>query len=95
LTPGGSSTVHIYAQTVHKKPDNGTYITIKKNWEVRPVPPLCELYPGIYLITEEKAWKNLSYGSQKLPRYPGGSSPVHTNNTQSNTMRPNTQNGTS
>ena len=26
------------------------------------VPPLCELYPGICLTTEEKAWKNLSQG---------------------------------
>jgi hypothetical protein len=43
---------------------------------VRAVPRLCELYPGICLITEEKAWKNLSYGSRKVPRYPGGSSPV-------------------
>jgi hypothetical protein len=29
-------------------------------WEVRAVPRLCELYPGICLTTEEKAWKNLS-----------------------------------
>jgi hypothetical protein len=40
---------------------NGTYITIKrKKWDVRAVPRLCELYPGIYRITEEKARKNLS-----------------------------------
>jgi hypothetical protein len=32
----------------------------KKNWEVRAVPRLCELYPGICLTTEEKARKNLS-----------------------------------
>jgi len=25
------------------------------------VPRLCELYPGIWLTTEEKAWKNLSH----------------------------------
>jgi hypothetical protein len=30
LTPGGSSTVHIYTQTVHRIQGNGTYITIKK-----------------------------------------------------------------
>jgi hypothetical protein len=60
---------------------------------VRAVPRLCELYPGICLTTEEKARKNLSYGSRKVPRYPGGSIPghIHTNNTQNNTMR---QNGT-
>jgi hypothetical protein len=50
----------------------------KKNWEVRAVPRLCELYPGICLTTEEKARKTLSYGSQKVPQYPGGSSTVHT-----------------
>jgi hypothetical protein len=32
----------------------------KKKWEVRAVPRLCELYPGISLTTEEKAQKNLS-----------------------------------
>jgi hypothetical protein len=39
--------------------ENGTYITMKI-WEVRAVPRLCELYPGICLTTEEKARKNLS-----------------------------------
>jgi hypothetical protein len=53
LTPGGSSTSHIYTQTIHT-------IQRKENWEVRAVPRLCELYPGIYLITQEKARKNLS-----------------------------------
>jgi hypothetical protein len=58
--------------------ENGTYITKRKiNWEVRTVPRLWELYPGIWLTTEEKARKTLSYGSQKVPRYPGGSSTVH------------------
>jgi hypothetical protein len=35
-----------------------------KNWEVilevRAMPRLCELYPGICLTTKEKAWINLS-----------------------------------
>ena len=31
------------------------------------VPRLCELYPGICLTTEEKARKNLSQGSQRMP----------------------------
>jgi hypothetical protein len=48
-----------------------------KKWEVRAVPRLCELYPGIFLTTEEKAQKNLSQGSRKVPRYPDGSNPVH------------------
>jgi hypothetical protein len=41
----------------------GTSITIKKLkliWVVRAMPRLCELYPGICLTTEEKAWKNFS-----------------------------------
>ena len=29
---------------------------------VRAMPHLCELYPGICLTTEEKAWKNHSQG---------------------------------
>jgi len=31
------------------------------------VPRLCKLYPGICLKTEEKARKNLSQGSRKVP----------------------------
>jgi len=27
------------------------------------MPRLCELYPGICLTTEEKAWKNLEHGN--------------------------------
>jgi len=33
----------------------------------RAVPRLCELYPGICLTTGEKAWKNLSQGSRRVP----------------------------
>jgi hypothetical protein len=43
--------------------ENGTYIIrIKKikNWEVRAVPRLCDLYPGICLTTKEKARKTFS-----------------------------------
>jgi hypothetical protein len=31
------------------------------------VPRLCKVYPGICLTTEEKAWKNLSQGSWRIP----------------------------
>jgi hypothetical protein len=31
------------------------------------VPHLCEFYPGICLTTEEKAQKNLSQGSRRVP----------------------------
>ena len=58
LTPGGSSTVHFYSQTVHRTTQFGG---------VRAVPCLCELYPGICLTTEEKARKNLSQGSRRVP----------------------------
>jgi hypothetical protein len=54
LTHGGSSTSHIYTQTVH-------ILQRKENWEVRAVPRLCELYPGICLTTEEKPRKPLTY----------------------------------
>jgi hypothetical protein len=72
LTPGVSSTVHIYAQTIHKTKKK-QYIEQhkKQNIEqhkngtgtVRAVPHLGELYPGICLTTEEKARKNLSQDS--------------------------------
>jgi hypothetical protein len=61
LTPGGSSTVHIYTQTVHRIQRKKHIKQQKeKNWEVRDVPRLCKLYPGICLTTEEKERINLS-----------------------------------
>ena len=36
---------------------------------MRAVPRLCELYPGICLTTEEKAWKTLSQGSRRVLVY--------------------------
>jgi hypothetical protein len=70
LTPGGSS---IYLRTNStQSTEDGTHNNYKENknnykeknwevnWEVRAVPRLCKLYPGICLTTEEKAWKNLS-----------------------------------
>ena len=62
--PSGSSTVHIYTQTIHRTTQNKQYIEQRKNLgRVRAVPCLCGLYPGIFLTTEEKAWKNFSQGS--------------------------------
>jgi hypothetical protein len=55
LSPGGSSTVHIYTQTIHR--------TTQKFGRVQVVPLLGELYPGICLTTEEEAQKNLNQGS--------------------------------
>ena len=34
---------------------------------MRAVPHLCEFYPDICLITEEKARKNLNQGSRRMP----------------------------
>jgi hypothetical protein len=62
LSPGGRSTVHIYTQTIHRTIQNKQYIEQHNNWRVRAVPRLGYLYPGICLITEEKARKNLSQG---------------------------------
>jgi len=56
LTPGGSSTVHIYTQ-------NDTF----NLGRVLAVPRLCELHPGVCLTTEEKAQKNPSQGSRRVP----------------------------
>ena len=41
-------------------------------WErgVQAVPRLCIIYPGIYLTTEEKSWKNLSQGIWKALSWP-------------------------
>jgi len=67
LAPGGSSTVHIYTQTIHRTTQNKQYIEQHKNFErVRAVLILGELYPGICLTTEEKARKNFSQNSQTI-----------------------------
>jgi len=53
--PGGSSTVHIYTQTMYRTTQNKQYIEQQKNFgRVRAVPRLCGLYPGIFLTNEEK-----------------------------------------
>ena len=61
LPPGGSCTIHIYTQTIHRTTQNKQYIEQHKNFEnntnfgtVRAVPRLGELYHGICLTTEEK-----------------------------------------
>ena len=47
LSPGGSSSVHIYTQTIHR--------TSQKFWKYVGRAPFDEIYPG--LTTEEKARK--------------------------------------
>ena len=67
LSPGGSSTVHIYTQTTHRTTQNKQYIERHENFgRARVVPRLGELYPGICLTTEEKAWKYLSQDSRTI-----------------------------
>jgi len=56
LSSGGSSTVHIYIQTIHRTIQNKQYVEQHKHFgRVRAVPRLGELYPGIRLTTEENA----------------------------------------
>jgi hypothetical protein len=65
LSPGGSSTVHINTQTIHRTIQNNQYIEQHNNFgRVRAVPRHGWLYPGICLTTEEKARKNFSNGSR-------------------------------
>ena len=54
LTPGGSSTVHIYTQTVHR--------TTQKLGRVRAVSRLCGFYPGICLTAKEKSMEKPQSG---------------------------------
>jgi hypothetical protein len=61
LPPGGSSTVQIYTQTIHRTTQNKQYIEQHNFGSVRAVPRLGELYPGICLTTEEKARKKNSF----------------------------------
>jgi len=55
LTPGGSSAVHIYTQTIHRTTQNKQYIEQHKNFgRIRAVPRLGELYPGFALQLRKK-----------------------------------------
>jgi hypothetical protein len=58
LTRGGSIE---YTHT------NNTQNNASNLGRVRAVPRLCELYPGICFATKEKARKNLSQGSRRVP----------------------------
>jgi len=71
--------VHIYTQTIHRTTQLTTLVgrlsgiqiqsdeTKINLGRVQAVPHLCKLYPGICLTAEEKARKNLSQGSQRVP----------------------------
>ena len=56
LSSGGSSTVHIYIEKIHRTIQNKQYVERHKHFgRVRAVPRLGELYPGNCLTTEENA----------------------------------------
>jgi len=58
LSPGGSSTVHIYTQTIHRTTQNKQYIEQNNNFgRVRTMLRLGKLYPGICLTAGEKHGK--------------------------------------
>jgi len=60
LSPGGSSTVHIYTQTVHRT----TQITNLE--ECGPCPVFASFTLAFALQLRKKAWKNLSQGKKNL-----------------------------
>jgi hypothetical protein len=91
LPPGGSCTIHIYTQTIHRTTQNKQYVIQHKIWEqyknfgrVRAMPRLGELYPGICLTTEEKARKSLSQGSRTIR--------IHKPNNKNRIHKPNNKN---
>jgi len=60
LSPGGSSAVHIYTQTIHRT----TQITNLE--ECGPCPVFASFTLTFALQLREKAWKNLSQGKKNL-----------------------------
>jgi hypothetical protein len=71
LTPGVSSTVHIYTQTVHKTTQSTQTIHITTQFtnveECGPCPIFTSYTLAFALQTEKKAQKTLSQGSRKMP----------------------------
>ena len=58
LTPGGSSTVHIYTQTVHQTTQNKQYIEEHNNlWECGPCPVLARFTLAFALQLRKKQGK--------------------------------------
>jgi len=66
LTPGGSSTVNIYTQTVHRTTQTVRRTSQFTKWELcGPCPVFASYTLAFYLTTEEKARKTLSQGSRE------------------------------
>jgi len=58
LTPGGSSTVHIYTQTIHRMTQNKQYIEQHNNlWECGPCPVLASYTVAFALQLRKKHGK--------------------------------------
>ena len=58
LTPGGSSTVHIYTQTIHRTTQNKQYIDEHNNlWECGPCPVLARFTLAFALQLRKKHGK--------------------------------------
>jgi len=53
-----------YSTHLHTNNTQKDKINLGRVWAV---PRICELYPGICLTTEEKARKNLSQSSRRVP----------------------------
>jgi uncharacterized integral membrane protein len=54
LTPGGSSTIHIYTQTIHRTIQNNQYIEQHKHWEECGPRPVFATYTLAFALAEEK-----------------------------------------
>jgi len=66
LSPGGSSTVHIYTQTIHRT------IQITTNLEKRgPCPVFASFTLVFALQLRKKAWKNLSQDKKNTLQFHG------------------------
>jgi len=58
---------HPVAVVEHTFTHKTIHRTTQKFGRVQAVPHLCGVYPGVCLTTEEKARKNLSQGSRRVP----------------------------
>ena len=65
-TPHAHNAQNDTKQTIHR--------TTQKFGRLLAVPRLCGFCPGICLKTDEKAWKNLSQGSRRVP---AGTTKIH------------------
>ena len=64
LSPGGSSTVHIYTQTIHRTIHNKQYIEQHNNWMSAGRAPSWLVIPWHLPYNRGKSRKNLSQGSR-------------------------------